>query len=103
MFDNFSKILATNVRDESIERALRILGNEIRAPLLKNIGERLADLSHEEREAVEKLIITVVDNTLFNFFVMLEQETEVVNISILNDDSVLSNPVEIKGNRNHTK
>lgn len=74
--DNFGKGLMQYSRDRTLNTASEILQGKIKSPNHKIVGEKLQNLTPEERKAVEDLAKLLFNEMFFEFEQFLNEHTE---------------------------
>ncbi len=89
--DSFGKMLMKNVRDKVIEGMQEVMDGNVKAPSLVKLFKKIEDCSDEQKDAIKMLLKEAVDECLFEFMVMLDENPETVNLVIYNgqENSVL--------------
>lgn len=83
--DFFGKELMYSVRDPSISRFEDILNGKLKSKELIELTNKLNDFNEPEREFIKKLVITVVDNVIYNFLNMLEENEDTLTLLVNNE------------------
>ncbi len=83
--DFFGKELMYSVRDPSISRFEDILNGKLKSKELMELTNKLNDFNEPEREFIKKLVITVVDNVIYNFLNMLEENEDTLTLLVNNE------------------
>ena len=81
-FEEFMKLLAEDVRDASIRRAYSITNGSARAPTLLDLSKSFHNLSSEQKSSMEQLVARTVDNTIFHFLLMLEENAGAISVTL---------------------
>lgn len=76
VLDNFGKGLMQYSRDRTLNTASEILQGKIKSPNHKIVGEKLQNLTPEERKAVEDLAKLLFNEMFFEFEQFLNEHTE---------------------------
>ncbi len=83
--DFFGKELMYSVRDPSISRFEDILNGKLKSKELIELTNKLNDFNEPEREYIKKLVITVVDNVIYNFLNVLEENEDTLTLLVNNE------------------
>ncbi len=83
--DFFGKELMYSVRDPSISRFEDILNGKLKSKELIELTNKLNDFNEPEREFIKKLVITVVDNVIYNFLNVLEENEDTLTLLVNNE------------------
>ena len=79
----------TSVRDRSIDRFEKIQSGSLKAPKAIELHDLLSQFSIEQQSIIKKLIIESVDNTIFNFLFMFEEnEDKKILVSDININEI---------------
>lgn len=87
------KCLVEQVRDRSIDKFDKTLHGTLRSPLALELNKNLSKFSSEEQELIRKLIVNSIDETVYNFLWMLEENTDRFNLFYNNDKGSTENVV----------
>lgn len=80
----FGKLLIEKVRDYTIFQMKELILGEAKAPALKALYDNIKHLSDRDKKNLDKIMITVIDNSISNFLWMLEQEMNLFDLTFLN-------------------
>ncbi|MBK5072188.1 hypothetical protein I2492_04050 [Budviciaceae bacterium CWB-B4] len=87
--DLFGKELMCSVRDISISRFEDILDGKMKSKELIELTSELDSFDESEKEFIKKIVIKTVDNVIYNFLNMLEE----------NENSISLMLYDVNGNR----
>lgn len=89
ILNGFGASLMTSVRDRSIDRFEKIQSGSLKAPKAIELHDLLSQFSIEQQSIIKKLIIESVDNTIFNFLFMFEEnEDKKILVSDININEI---------------
>lgn len=83
------------VRDRSIDRSDNILYGNLKAKSLIILHESLKNFDSEQVKIIRKVLIESVDNVIYNFLDMLEQNANSIELLISENGNEKKNIVEI--------
>lgn len=76
VLNGFGKELISSTRDRSIEKFDRIASGALKSQRDFELHSLVQQFDENQKKAIRTLVVEVVDNTLFNFLVMIEQSEE---------------------------
>lgn len=76
MLASFGKEVAQFVRDESIERLLKILAGHVKAPRLVRLSDKLEQLDEHAKDLLKEVALLCIDNAIDNFLWLFEEKEE---------------------------
>lgn len=86
VLDLFGKLVIENVRDRSLNIAMKIARSETPNPMLQSQFKVLSTLNDNQKEAICDLLSSTITDTIFNFLHMFEDYDDTVKI-VINDGS----------------
>lgn len=91
--DKFGENYILEVRDYSLSLLESILNNEMKAPRIKLLQNEINTFSDKEKRIIEKLVATLIDNTLHNMLLLFEEHPEIEikynNVNLVNSSDGL--------------
>lgn len=84
----FGENLIKSARDKTIEESIKTINGQIKDKMSLSISEKLKEISQEEKEVLEDLIIDSIDGALNNFLWMIEQHEEFDLIAYENNKNI---------------
>jgi len=93
--DFLGKELMSSVRDSSISRFQNILNGKLKSKEAIELTSELEKLNESQRAFIEKIVIKTVDNVMFNFLNMLEENEDTISLVLTDEKGNKSNVVEL--------
>ncbi|WP_454054441.1 hypothetical protein [Clostridium sp. Marseille-Q7071] len=91
ILDYFGKILITEVRDETITSWNMMLRGKMRGITAQQIREKISVFNDEELEVLKWLIPKIIDSSLHNLLLMIEQN-DAIKVEV--DDGQKDNDIK---------
>lgn len=73
IINKFGQRVIDWIRDKSFESTLRVLNGDVSIEREIDLYEKSLELSDAQKETLKKYVFEAIDNTIFNFFYMIEQ------------------------------
>lgn len=86
ILDKFGKALIRSVRDRSIEKFDKISTGSLKSQKALELHEITKQFNDEQKKAIRQLVIETIDNSLFNFLDMIEQNEDDINLIVSGKD-----------------
>lgn len=82
----FGRMLMKKVRDKTIESAYSVVDGTAKAHLYIQCYKSIENCSDEQKETIKKMMMIMIDNCLFNFMDMLDQNPKTFEIIVHGED-----------------
>ena len=89
ILDYFGKILMLNVRDRTISNFDRMIDGKMKGITAKCVSEKISSFNDNQLETLKWLIPKIVDLSLHNMLVMIEENNE-INVEVFNGNNANS-------------